>query len=105
MAESFTAKAIEVSSDIFSSLFFIVWVFQIVRSGIYYIRYSTSKKDLFDIGFIHSVLFAANILYLVYEFEAVLKKNPIWLIFTMYFLLNIASIWSFILITNDYSTG
>ena len=95
----------EYSSDILSSIFFVVWVFQILRSGYYYYRFSTSKRDLFDIAFIHSILFAANILYLIYEFDVVLEKNPIWLIITMYFLLNIASIWAFTLITIDPHSG
>ena len=98
-------KVMEYSSDILSSIFFVVWVFQILRSGYYYYRFSTSKRDLFDIAFIHSILFAANILYLIYEFDVVLEKNPIWLIITMYFLLNIASIWAFTLITINPHSG
>lgn len=92
-------ELMEFSSDFLSTIFFIVWAFQIIRSGIYYTRFSTSKRDLFDLFFIHIILFAANCFYLVYEFEIVIEKNPIWLLFTMYFLLNIASIWAFSLIT------
>ena len=35
----------------------------------------------------------------------VIQDNPIWLLFSMYFLLNIASIWAFALITHDNETG
>ena len=95
----------EYSSDIFSSIFFVVWLFQLLRSAFYYYKFSTSKKDRFDIAFIHLILLSANVLYLIYEFEVVLEKNPIWLIFSMYFLLNIASIWSFSLITQNTEEG
>jgi hypothetical protein len=84
------AAAMEYSSDGLSLIFFIVWVFQILRSGYYYYRFSTNKNDLFSIAFIHSILFAANLLYLIYEFDVVIEENPIWLAFTMYFLLNIS---------------
>ena len=99
------AYLMQVSSDTISVVFFVVWLFQIIRSGIYYYRFATDARDLFDLAFIHLILFASNILYLVYEFDVVVKENPIWLLFSMYFLLNIASIWAFALITQDNETG
>lgn len=99
------AEIMRYGSDTVSVIFFIVWFFQITRSGIYYYRFATDARDLFDLAFIHSILFVANIFYLVYEFDVVVKENPIWLIFSMYFLLNIASIWAFALITLDNVTG
>ena len=69
-----------------SVLFFIIWVFQILRSAIFYYRYEDEKIHM---AFIHACLFAANIFYLLYEVNTS-DKNPIWLLFTMYFLLDIA---------------
>ena len=82
-----TTELMDIGSDITSVLFFIIWVFQILRSGYYHCKFGTDS--LFNIAFIHILLFIANALYLLYEFITD-NKNPIWLIFTMYFFVDIA---------------
>ena len=48
-----------------SVIFFLLWAFQLIRSGIYY--YRCSKEEKWNIFSIHCILFIANILYLGYE--------------------------------------
>jgi hypothetical protein len=77
----------DIGSDAVSVLFFVIWVFQILRCGYYYTKYGIDTG--FNIAFIHVILFTANALYLLYEFIQN-DHNPIWLIFTMYFLVDVA---------------
>ena len=84
-----------------SLIFFLFWAFQLIRSGIYY--YRSNKEEKWNIFSIHFILFIANILYLRYEFARVDHKS-IPCVTSMYFLLDIASIWCFFLITKDTET-
>ena len=91
MASTLTTL-MDIGSDTVSVLFFIIWVFQICRCGYYHYKYGSDSG--YSIAFIHAILFIANGLYLLYEFITS-DHNPIWLVFTMYFLVDVAQMWSF----------
>ena len=78
-----------------SILFFLIWLFQICRSALKYYKYN--KQESQNIFAIHFVLFVANILYLIYECSQT-DIHLIFIEFSMFFFLDIASIWTFLLI-------
>jgi hypothetical protein len=89
----------DIGGDIVSLFCFILWVVQIIRSAWLYFFYG--KHGRAQILAIHTVLFVANILYFRYELITN-NHNPIILIFTMRFLLNMSIVWAHQLITKEH---
>ena len=78
-----------------SVIFFLIWLYQILRSALKHYRHDREEKA--SIFVVHFVLLIANGMYLGYEFH----QNDIHMIpveFSMYFFLDVASIWTFFLI-------
>jgi hypothetical protein len=85
-----------------SGLCFLFMSYQLLRSACHYRR--KFRGEFKSIVAIHTILIFANFAYLLYEFNQT-NKNPIPLMFTMMFLLNLASVWTFFLIDGNSATG
>jgi len=95
------------SSNIISSVCFLIWTVQLFRCGYYYtLLYTkggsrTSRLKGAMIFLVHLLLMIANVLYLVYETD-ITDTNPIPMMFNMYFILNFSSVISFRMMTMSF---
>lgn len=71
------------------------WDYQLIRSGYFYWKHE--KKGAFDILVMHTLLFIANFLFLLYEVGV--TYTPV--MFTMLLITNITGIWTYLLVSQN----
>ena len=93
---------IDIVGMVISGIIFFVMTYQLIRSGCYYKR--KRHGEVKSVAGVHFICLLANLCYLLYEFNQT-NVNPIPLMYTMMFLLNLSSVWTFYLIDANTADG